>query len=304
MNFADRASRASNTVEHRDYHLRDIEFRDDGEESSSVIFEGVASVVNQPYTVRDQLGEFTETIAAGAFNKTLRDSKADVALYVNHRWDDVPLATRGAGTLTLEANPDLAVGANLDAVRSDVVIVRSALRRREMRQMSIGFTVPKGKDTWNDDYTERTIHELKLVEVSIVKDGANHLTSASVRNRSEHLRRVFAKRAAPMGGMSFGDVMCMVCDAICDRIEEATGIDPGWDLWLDDAGPDWAVYSVGGDYWQVPYSIDAAGEVTLGDAFEVNRQTLYTPVAQENAAGDFAEEIRLWQDAAALLRTA
>ena len=56
----------------RHFDMADFEFRDEG--SNGFTFEGVASVVDAPYQVRDAFGEFTETISAGAFNKTLRDS--------------------------------------------------------------------------------------------------------------------------------------------------------------------------------------------------------------------------------------
>jgi HK97 family phage prohead protease len=173
--------------QHRHYDITDFEFRDDG--SDGFTFEGVASVVDTPYTVRDPWGEFTETIAAGAFNKTLRDSKADVALFINHDHQGIPLATRGAGTLKLTADPDLRVRAELDPARSDVQNLRSAVSRGEMRQMSIGFTVPrdKGKDVWNDDMTERTIRELSLFETSVVWRGANPHTTTSMRSLDDLL---------------------------------------------------------------------------------------------------------------------
>lgn len=169
----------------RYYAITDFEFRDDS--TDGFTFEGVASVVDAPYTVRDQFGEFTETIASGAFNKTLRDRKADVALFVNHQHQGIPLATRSAGTLGLVVDPNLRVSASLDPARPDVQNIRSAVTRGEMRQMSIGFTTPKDarKDRWNDDMTERTITELNLIETSIVWRGANPLTSGVMRSFDE-----------------------------------------------------------------------------------------------------------------------
>lgn len=175
--IADRASLHANAV--RQFVLDDFEFRDDGD--AGFTFEGVASVVDAPYSVRDMFGDFTETIKAGAFNKTLRDGKADVALFVSHQSSAPPLATRSAKTLTLAADPNLRVTANLDPARPDVQIIRSAVTRGEMRQMSIGFSVPKARDKWNDDMTVREIAEVNLGETSIVWRGANHLTSGSMR---------------------------------------------------------------------------------------------------------------------------
>jgi len=169
----------------RHYDITEFEFREDG--PSGFTFEGVASVVDVAYEVTDMWGTYLETIRSGAFNKTLRDSKADVALFVSHDMRGVPLATRGAGTLRLTADPNLRVSADLDPARPDVQTIRSAVVRREMSQMSIGFYVPKARDKWNDDMTERTISEVQLVETSIVWRGANPLTSGAMRSVDEFL---------------------------------------------------------------------------------------------------------------------
>jgi len=172
----------------RNFDLATVECRDTAD-GAGFTFEGVASVVDIPYTVNDAFGAFQETIRSGAFNKTLKDKTADVALYINHRHADVPMASTRAGTMKLAADPNLRVNANLDPVRSDVVIARSAVLRGELPQMSVGFNVPKDarKDVWNADYTERTIHEINLVEVSIVRQGANPHTAAAMRSIEELL---------------------------------------------------------------------------------------------------------------------
>ena len=185
--IAARATLAS-TIQHRSYDLASFEFRSEGD---TFTFEGVASVVDRPYTVRDQFGEFSETIRSGAFNKAIKDysrkPQDDVFLYVNHRHADVPMASRNAGTLKLSADPNLRAEASLDPVRPDVIIARSAIQRGEMTQMSVGFTVNAKRDEWNADYTERTIHEVNLREVSIVPIGANPYTSASIRSFDEFM---------------------------------------------------------------------------------------------------------------------
>ncbi len=192
MDITDRANLGA-TLQRRNFDLTSFEFRD-ADDAPAFTFEGVASVVDAPYAVRDMLGEFSETIRAGAFNKSLttpsKKAADDVFLYVNHRHADVPMASRNAKTLRLTADPHLRAWATLDPARSDVVIARSAVMRGEMSQMSIGFTVNKSRDEWNDDYTERTIHEVNLKEVSIVPIGANPLTSASMRSCDEFMDSV------------------------------------------------------------------------------------------------------------------
>jgi HK97 family phage prohead protease len=173
----------------RSYPITDFEFRDDG--PTGFTFEGVASVVDHPYPVRDQFGEYTETIKAGAFNKTLKDGAARVSLYVNHRHSDVPLATRSAGTLTISADPHLRVKASLDPNRPDVQIIASAIKRKEMGEMSIGFHSVATRDKWNADWTEVVRGEVALREASIVEAGANTGgTVASLRAFDEFMASI------------------------------------------------------------------------------------------------------------------
>ena len=171
----DIADRATLTREDRNYRIADVEFRDDDE--TTVTFDGVASTVDDPYTVRDMFGEFTETIVKGSFGKTLKEHD-DVRLLVNH--DGIPLARTTSKTLTLTAAPHLRAVAPLDATSPLVQTVRSAVTRGDMDQMSIGFQVVRQE--WNDDYTERWIRELKLIDVSLVTFPANPSTSASLRS--------------------------------------------------------------------------------------------------------------------------
>lgn len=172
----------------RAFEFSEFEFRDDG--PTGFTFEGVASVVDTPYEVHDAFGNFTETIRTGAFNKTLRDSKADVGLFVNHDYTALPLATRhatGTGRLILSADPNLRVVAELNPARPSVQEARHAIADGQARQMSIGFTVPKDKrkDVWTDDFTKRDVYELALREASIVWRGASTTTAGSVRSFDE-----------------------------------------------------------------------------------------------------------------------
>ncbi len=59
---------------------------------------GYASVANEPYTVHDSLGEFTETVRSGAFYRTLADG-ADTVFLLNH--EGCALARTRPGTLRL-----------------------------------------------------------------------------------------------------------------------------------------------------------------------------------------------------------
>lgn len=171
---------ATLTRETRAFTVDELEVRTG--DDTKVTFDGIASKVDTPYAVRDMFGEYTETISAGAFKKTLKE-KADVRLLVNH--EGVPLARSKSGTLTLTANPHLRGVAELDPANPDVQRIQSAMGRGDLDQMSIGFRVHRQE--WNEDYTERSIREIELFDVSIVTFPASPTTSASLRSIDELL---------------------------------------------------------------------------------------------------------------------
>jgi HK97 family phage prohead protease len=181
MMLRELSDRASLTREVREYAVDDVEVRaaDDG----GVAFEGTASVVDAPYVVRDMFGEFSETIATGAFNRTIKQ-KGDVRLLVNH--EGVPLARTKSNTLSLAADPHLrAFAPSLDPKNPDVQRIQSAMTRGDMDQMSIGMRVRDQE--WSDDYSERTIREIELFDVSIVTYPASPTTTAALRSVDELL---------------------------------------------------------------------------------------------------------------------
>lgn len=171
----DRATDTS--VQHRSFTVDDLEMRE--ESDGAIRFEGVASVVGVPYTVRDIMGEFSETMNKGAFHRTLRQ-KADVRMLKNHNSDFVFARTK-SGTLELSDDPHLRASApSLDPSNPQVQTLRSELARGDVDQMSIGFRVKD--DEWSSDYSERTIKEIELIEVSVVTFPASPTTSAGLRS--------------------------------------------------------------------------------------------------------------------------
>ena len=176
--------RATQTREVRDFTITDLEIRASND-GTGLTFDGVASVVDKPYTVRDWAGEYSETMAKGAFNRSLK-AKADVRMLVNH--DGVPLARTKSGTLKLSADPDLRAIADLDPMNPTVQEVRSAMDRGDLDQMSIGMRVTRQE--WNGDYTERTIREAELFDVSIVTFPASPTTTATLRSFDEFMELI------------------------------------------------------------------------------------------------------------------
>ena len=140
---------------------------------------GYAATFNQPY----DLGPFTETIEPQAFTRTL-SAQPDVRLLVDHKGQ--PLARTKSGTLTL--TPDstgLHVRAALDPTDPDVQRLLPKMRRGDLDQMSFGFRVPAGGDSWQHtgETSVRTLREISLSggDVSVVTYPANDKTSVSLR---------------------------------------------------------------------------------------------------------------------------
>jgi HK97 family phage prohead protease len=177
MQLRDISDRAKLDRENRAHAVDDLEVR--ASTDGKVTFDGVASVVDTPYSVHDMFGEYQETIRKGAFRKTLTE-KDDVRLLVNHT--GIPLARTKAKTLKLTAAPDLRAVAELDPANPTVQEIASAMNRGDLDQMSIGFRVHRQE--WNGDYTERTILEAELFDVSVVTFPASPTTSASLRYES------------------------------------------------------------------------------------------------------------------------
>lgn len=163
--------------ETRQWGLSGVELREQAD--GTVTFSGYASVYDRGYSVFDQFGEYTETIAPGAFDRTLSEAP-DVVLVVNH--EGLPLARTKSGTLQLSADSvGLRVEAQLDRSDPDVQALLPKFRRGDVDEMSFAFRV-NGQE-WSEDYSQRTITEISLSrgDVSIVTFGANPHTLAMVR---------------------------------------------------------------------------------------------------------------------------
>jgi len=173
--MTDTSVRATPTRERRVFTVR-TELRAAADDTLTL--DGYACVTDSPYTVRDFLGEFTETVRAGAFKKTLAE-KDDVRLLLNH--DGLPLARTKSGTLQLdEDSTGLHTVADLEPRSGLVNDIRLAMKRGDLDEMSFAFQVVRQE--WNGDYTERWINEVKLFDVSVVTYPANPATSAGIRS--------------------------------------------------------------------------------------------------------------------------
>lgn len=155
--------------------------RTDGD---TVTVEGYATTYDSPYEVYGgPPWGFVETIARDAAKKTV--TEADVRFLINH--DGLPLARSKSGTLVLESDKvGVLVRAELSAESRLAADLLDAMSRGDVDEMSIAFRVIRQE--WNEDYTERTIRELALLDVSAVSYPANPATHIQIADPTDNDR--------------------------------------------------------------------------------------------------------------------
>jgi HK97 family phage prohead protease len=166
---------AMSKLETREFEI-DLELREEGDEMSLV---GYAALFNSR---SENLGGFTETIAPGAFSRSLK-SRNDVKLLWNHDTSAV-LGSSRSGTLKLYEDER---GLRVEASLPNTTYGRDArelIKRGDVTGFSFGFSIPgRGGDEWNAEGTERTLKSVRLHEVSLTPFPAYQGTNgtASVR---------------------------------------------------------------------------------------------------------------------------
>ncbi len=133
-----------------------------------------------PYSVRDSLGEFNETMHPGVVTDLLKNN-VDCRFLINHA--GLPLARTLSGTLKLEDRDNgLGFSASLDPRQQLANDLAVAISRGDITQMSVGMVV--GSDRWSNNEQNRDIFTLKdLVDVSAVTYPASPTTSIEVAQR-------------------------------------------------------------------------------------------------------------------------
>jgi HK97 family phage prohead protease len=157
----------------------DLDFRLQAS-SDGLTFSGYAAVFDSE---SEDLGGFRETIAPGAFKRSLGQKRDDIKMFLNHNWD-ILLASRKAGSLQLKED---AYGLHVDAEFVDTAEARNVsalVQRGDIHAMSFGFQ-PVTSDS--EEGGKRVVpRELKLYEVSPVTAWpAYRATSASVRHLAD-----------------------------------------------------------------------------------------------------------------------
>jgi len=159
--------------------------------------EGHAAVYNQVINIG---GMFDEVIQSGAFDRT---DLSDVAFYLNHEIDNLPMARcrKSFPNSTMNVTPDadgLFMTAVLDVDNNlDAKSLISSINRMDISGMSFAFIV--GAETWEGLDTEtpmRTIESIaKVIEVSAVTYPAYDNTDIGARSNSLESDRSALERA-------------------------------------------------------------------------------------------------------------
>jgi len=146
-------------------------------------FRGYAAVFNSPSA---DLGGFTETIAPGAFTRSINaaaNGQQDIRMFWNHDQNRL-LASTKAKTLRLSQDDRGLIAEATLTASTDGRDMSTLIREGNVRSMSFGFTV-QAKDgaSQSPDGRERTLRDVRLHEVSPVTGWpAYAATSASVRH--------------------------------------------------------------------------------------------------------------------------
>lgn len=131
-------------------------------------FEGYASKFNGVDTVLD-------TIMPGAFKDSIK-SNPKIPMFVNHNSYSIPI---GGYKHLKEDSSGLLVHGSIDLSHKDGPSLYSALEKGNMDALSIGFTIPQGGSTENENGI-REIKQIDLKEISVVNFPADNEARVSV----------------------------------------------------------------------------------------------------------------------------
>lgn len=156
----------------------EVRAADDGEGQR---VEGYAAVFDDEADIG---GFFRERIAPGAFAAALQRGD-DVVFLINH--EGLPLARTRSGTLHLSEDArGLRVESVLDPEDPDVRRVLPKMRRGDLDRMSFAFAPTRQEWDESGEIPLRTIHEVRLYDVSVVTEPAYAGTDIGLRSLGAH----------------------------------------------------------------------------------------------------------------------
>ena len=155
---------------------------------------GYASVYDapsHPLTIRGINGgkPFTERVARGAFDSSLG---SNISLLVGHDSRDL-LANTKSGLLQLRSDQH---GLAFEVTLPDTQLARSTRSLVDagvLSEMSFGFNVIS--DSWSGN--TRTLNQVRLIEISVVSEGAYQQTSVEARTLQSGVARLRLRLRMP-----------------------------------------------------------------------------------------------------------
>lgn len=156
----------------------EIRANDDG----TMTVEGYVNEVGKLSRVLGGAKKFREKIKKGAFRNAIESAKHDIDLLAEHDTQKILASTANKSLELKEDDKGLYIKANIVNTsygRDMHELIRSGI----IQNMSFGFRVEK--DTWKDlanGLAERTVEQLQLFEVSVVKNPAYADSNIAARN--------------------------------------------------------------------------------------------------------------------------
>jgi HK97 family phage prohead protease len=144
---------------------------------------GYAAVFGSPTRIFERNREFMESVARGAFSRTIAAKDRVVLMFDHGQHPLIGGMPLGKITDMREDDHGLWIEARLsDHFLAD--IVGTAIADEAITGMSFRFSVPDGGDVWDrtGDMPTRTINEVKLYELGPVTMPAYDTTSVGVRS--------------------------------------------------------------------------------------------------------------------------
>lgn len=258
--------------------VRDLEFpfkleRSDGDGRT---FEGLAAVFNSPTPISDQRGEYIETVAPGAFTKSIKD-RTPVLMYNHGR--SAPIGDIPIGKITeiREVPEGLFVRARL-VDNPTINIVRDAIRDEAITGMSFRSKIIR--DAWSSRGSQKycTLKELSVIEVGPVATPAYRDTTATVRSMLDELGQTYPElvRVEWLGRDDDVEVTTWdqsPADVLSDMIAEMWGLgEQNANVYVIDMFNDHAIFTVQPaghtkypGLWQANFSKNADGSLSVQD---------------------------------------
>lgn len=148
------------------------------EENGKRFLDGYFAVFDQPYEV---CPGWIETVAPGAFSRTLREGK-DVKVLWNHNTDLVLGSTENRTAHLSEDDVGLHGPVEINEEDQDAKNAIARVARRDVRGCSFGFEIRGMEESWDENGTYRTrLTDVELFEVSPCTFPAYAQTSITAR---------------------------------------------------------------------------------------------------------------------------